>query len=88
MNEKNTYVTLIENEPYSVKCPHEMEWACCDCGLVHTIMFKIIEKKYLYFKLKRNDRSTAQIRRYRKAGLFKNCGKWKIIRNKKRSEVN
>jgi len=34
--------------------------ACCDCNLVHDYEFKIL------FRVKRNDRSTAQLRRHKK----------------------
>ena len=34
---------------------------CCDCGLVHSMDFKI-EKGKVYFRARRNNRSTAMIR--------------------------
>jgi hypothetical protein len=36
--------------------PH-FQIACCDCGLVHDYEFKVM------FRLKRNDKSTAKVRR-------------------------
>jgi hypothetical protein len=39
--------------------------ACCDCGLVHDLDFEIFHGR-VYFRAKRNYRSTAQKRRYRK----------------------
>lgn len=38
--------------------------ACCDCGLVHNIDFRIHNKK-IQFRVFRNNRSTALTRRYR-----------------------
>lgn len=40
---------------------------CCDCGLVHIIDFRI-EAGRIQFRLTRNNRSTAQVRRHMKAG--------------------
>lgn len=77
---KGNYITLIDNEPYSFKCPHELQLVCCDCGLTHVFKFKIRDKE-LIFKVKRNDRITAQLRRYGNNNLQKNSDKWKMIRN-------
>jgi hypothetical protein len=57
--------------------PEENEWvtpvmkcyklACCDCGLVHEIDFRltIVNKKVvLQFRVRRNNRSTGQMRRH------------------------
>ncbi len=41
--------------------------ACCDCGLVHTMDFRIRNGR-IQFRARRNNRSTAQIRRYMKTG--------------------
>lgn len=37
---------------------------CCDCSLVHTMQFKIKDKK-IYIKFDRDDRATAGYRRSR-----------------------
>ena len=39
--------------------------ACCDCGLVHTMDFRIYKGR-AQFRVFRNDRSTGQIRRWMK----------------------
>ncbi len=36
---------------------------CCDCGLVHTVDFRV-RKRHVQFRVFRNNRSTGQIRRY------------------------
>lgn len=36
--------------------------ACCDCGLVHTLNFRVRKKK-IQFQAFRNNRSTAMMRR-------------------------
>lgn len=38
---------------------------CCDCGLVHTIDFRI-RKGAIQFRARRNNRATAQLRRHRR----------------------
>lgn len=42
--------------------PYRM--ACCDCGLVHELEFRIDDKNQLNFRARRANRSTAQIRRH------------------------
>lgn len=37
---------------------------CCDCGLVHTVNFKVV-KGVLHMQMTRNKRATAQKRRHR-----------------------
>lgn len=37
--------------------------ACCDCGLVHTMEFRIYRGK-VQMRGERNERSTAQVRRW------------------------
>lgn len=39
--------------------------ACCDCGLVHDMEFRIYKGK-IQFRVRRNKRSTAQMRRHNK----------------------
>jgi hypothetical protein len=36
--------------------------ACCDCGLVHELDFRI-ERKHIQFRVRRHNRATGQIRR-------------------------
>ena len=53
--------------------PKENEWvyprhngyklACCDCGLVHDMDFRVLEGKHVAFRVRRNERSTAGMRR-------------------------
>ena len=39
--------------------------ACCDCGLVHTIEFRVTDDgEAVQFRVRRNNRSTAQLRRH------------------------
>ncbi len=55
--------------------PKEGEWIqpvekgyklrCCDCGLVHKIDFEIF-KGNIQFRMWRDDRATAQIRRHKR----------------------
>lgn len=40
--------------------------ACCDCGLVHTFQFRVVEdiEPRVQFRASRNARSTGQMRRH------------------------
>lgn len=44
---------------------------CCDCGLVHTINFRIHKGK-IQFQVFRNNRATAMARRHKFKGLYGN----------------
>lgn len=37
--------------------------ACCDCGLVHSMDFRVDDEGRAQFRVKRNNRSTALMRR-------------------------
>lgn len=48
--------------------PHRTKYklACCDCGLVHDMQFALIKRglgKAIVFRVRRNSRSTGQMRR-------------------------
>lgn len=36
---------------------------CCDCGLVHEIDFRVVKRR-IQFRVRRNNRSTAMMRRH------------------------
>ena len=40
--------------------------ACCDCGLVHNVEFRIDDNGNINFRASRNVRSTGQMRRHQK----------------------
>lgn len=49
--------------------PKTLELACCDCSLVHSIAFRvriIKGKPQLQWKVDRNNRATAALRRHKK----------------------
>ena len=51
--------------------------ACCDCGLVHDVDFRIKDRR-VEFRVRRNNRSTAMMRRHK--GLRKNKdGSYRMI---------
>lgn len=41
--------------------------ACCDCGLVHDLEFRLDDLNQLNYRARRNERSTGQMRRHMKA---------------------
>jgi hypothetical protein len=66
---------LCMKKPYKYHKPGEWirpirrgyKLACCDCGLVHVINFRV-RKRHVEFQTKRDDRATGQIRRHIKKG--------------------
>jgi len=60
---------------------------CCDCGLVHIINFKVINKKTIQLQAFRDNRSTGQSRRYKKIALKTGERKTSISRQKVRESV-
>ena len=57
---RDIYPVMRDKQPYKM--------SCCDCGLVHDIEFWI-EEGHVAMRVARNNRSTAQMRRYMKAGV-------------------
>lgn len=48
---------------------HSYKMACCDCGLVHLLQFRLVgSRKYrqIQFRAFRDDRATAAVRKHRK----------------------
>lgn len=45
--------------------------ACCDCGLVHDMQFRIADDGEINFRARRNNRSTGQMRRHEREKMEK-----------------
>lgn len=66
----NKYPKLQDGECLEIDLKNEdLRYACCDCGLVHTIQFHHIKKDIWHFAFFREKRSTGQLRR-RKFGYL------------------
>ena len=60
---KSKYEQVEEGETLIFE-PGDVQYiACCDCSLVHVYEFDIVDGK-IQITIRRNDRSTAQLRRY------------------------
>ena len=57
------YDQFVKDEWYRLKLDG-WKHCCCDCGLVHKVYFKIINKSNLEARFERDERATGQIRRY------------------------
>jgi hypothetical protein len=57
------YPTLPED--WIIPVNKKIKMICCDCGLVHDAYFRLSDGK-IQFKVCRNNRSTALVRRKRK----------------------
>lgn len=62
---KTKYIQRLDNEGFEVASKQLTRWKCCDCGLVHDIVFVSHDNKPIGVAAKRNNRSTAQARRPR-----------------------
>jgi hypothetical protein len=74
---------IYDERTYFVTTPRKMEVICCDCGLTHKINFRV-KGKEIIVRVSRNDRSTAQQRRYKNGNLFEPKSKWKLSKRKKK----
>lgn len=54
-----------DSEVFEVPVNKIYRFACCDCGLVHDLVFMSQDKKPIYIAAKRNNRATAARRRKR-----------------------
>lgn len=57
------YKTLIDLEGIAVKSGHKFRFACCDCGLVHDMVFVSADGNDIGFAVKRNPRATTMRRK-------------------------
>jgi len=62
------YTELHKGDSFEIEPNSTMNLACCDCNLVHKLIFKILDNGNIGMKLKRNSRETAK---KRKADLSK-----------------
>lgn len=58
------YVQREDGEGFEVPSGVLCRIACCDCGLVHDFLFVSEDENPIGIAAKRNNRSTAQKRRY------------------------
>lgn len=59
---KSVYDDDDEDFPINPK-KEILKLACCDCGLVHQIEFKVTKKGVVVVKMRRDGRATGQFRR-------------------------
>lgn len=60
--------TMYEQEDGWTEWVHPLggyRMACCDCGLVHDLEFRLDDDNRLNFRARRNRRSASQMRRHR-----------------------
>lgn len=56
------YIQRKDGEGFTVKSKTLTRWQCCDCGLVHDLVF-VSGKGVIGVAAKRNNRATAAVRR-------------------------
>jgi hypothetical protein len=60
------YTKEIEKDGWTRDIPVGLVYriACCDCGLVHDLEFRLDRDNQIYMRARRNRRATGQRRRY------------------------
>ncbi len=85
MNDK--YIQRKDNEGFTVRSKKQTLWKCCDCGLVHNIIFVVGKKGWIGVAAKRNAKETemgrtkkrTKRRKRRQANMnLKSRGKFKV----------
>ena len=63
------YIPRIDGKAFEVEAGKVTRWACCDCGLVHDIVFVVDSEdaSTIGVAARRNARATAARRRSRRA---------------------
>jgi len=59
------YIQRLDEKGFEVKSKELTRWACCDCGLVHDIVF-VSGRRVIGVAAKRNNKATGQRRRWLK----------------------
>jgi hypothetical protein len=59
------YPRLVDGEGIAFKSGERFRFACCDCGLVHDMVL-VAKGKDIGMAVKRNARSTAAMRRWKR----------------------
>lgn len=57
------YINRADGEGFEIPLNEVCKIACCDCGLVHNVVF-VFEDGKLAMAVERNNRATAQKRRH------------------------
>ena len=60
MAKGDKYIPIHENEPFVLDQGQCI--ACCDCGLVHKVRFRLVNARQLELRMTRENRRTAGIR--------------------------
>ena len=65
------YIQRFDDEGFTVKSKEPTRWSCCDCGLVHDIVFVSGRKgSDIGVAARRNNRATAAKRRSKKTSQY------------------
>ena len=76
---KYTHIEDGEVNSLNIKNNEWLRFACCDCGMVHSINFEY-KRGTLYFTMTQDPIASAQMRRRHFGELHNGIGKWKLVR--------
>jgi len=75
------YPKLKDGESFKLYHKDEdLDFACCDCGMVHLFIFDKVRKDTMNITLNANRKATAQLRFNEFGDLHKNNKKWILKR--------
>jgi len=75
------YSRLIDGEVYQINPRKEfLNFACCDCGMVHDFHFRVIGTKTLQYEVFQRPRKTAALRKYKFGNLHRGVKSWLLTR--------
>lgn len=56
----------VHDGEWVMPCRRKYRMMCCDCGLVHTLNFRLVGRNHIEFQVSRHTRATAAARRAEK----------------------
>ena len=71
---------LEDGQVYEINLKEQyLKYACCDCGMVHSIQFKVSDNgETLYYRFDQEPKATGQLRRHEFGNLHKGVRGYKI----------
>ena len=62
---KNDYLQVFDGDMIEIKLKKIVAIECCQCGLIHKFYFEKMTPRKLYVVISRDNRATAQRRRWK-----------------------
>ena len=80
LKSRSKFERMIDGQAYQINWKEGyLRYACCDCGLVHSIEFEV-EGDILFFRYDQEPRATGQLRRHCHGNLHAGIKNWQLTR--------